>query len=93
MAEIAKYLDAEKVYQYIKKTQLIQDNAKGAVFEDLQSCASCEEDLYPVAHGRWVRYGAEKWYCSECMLTIEAEKESLPDFCKACGAKMDGESQ
>lgn len=50
-------------------------------------------DIKPVVHGRWIRYGAEKWYCSECELTIETEEECLPHFCKDCGAKMDGDGE
>lgn len=50
-------------------------------------------DVVPVRHGRWIQYGAMKWYCSKCGLTIEAEAESLPNFCKDCGARMDGDGE
>lgn len=49
-------------------------------------------DVRPVVHRRWIRYGAEKWYCSGCGLTIETEEECLPNFCKDCGADMREES-
>lgn len=39
-------------------------------------------------HGEWIRYGAEKWYCSKCERTIECEQCSLPNFCEDCGASM-----
>ena len=39
-------------------------------------------DVVPVRHGRWIRYGVMKWYCSECELTIEAEEKDFPAIMK-----------
>lgn len=91
MAEIAKYLDAEKAYQYIKASPLIPSNAKGAVFEDLRSSAACEADLQPVAHGRWIEdlYGFMR--CSECGMEWDEPEHPETNYCFNCGAKMDGE--
>lgn len=46
--------------------------------------------------GRWEHIGGDEWVCSECGYVISTEgswehpKEIGEDFCKHCGAKMEG---
>lgn len=47
-------------------------------------------------HGKWVHSHGDEWYCSECLYTISTEgswehpKDTGNDFCKHCGAEMEG---
>jgi len=63
----------------------------------------CNVKFAPVKHGRWigVEYDGyadgnpvyDVWECSECHGEHYGEYDTLPPYCKDCGAMMDEEVQ
>ncbi len=55
-----------------------------------------EQQIEERKTGRWVHTVGDEWECSECGYVISTEgswehpKEIGEDFCKHCGAKMEG---
>ena len=50
-------------------------------------------DAVPVVHGKWLYNGfVKEWECSEChsSISLSDDRNSHPNFCPRCGAKMDG---
>lgn len=55
-------------------------------------------DVRSERHGKWVHLGGDEWGCSCCGFVISTESSwehpisetQCNDFCRKCGAKMDG---
>lgn len=65
---------------------------------DIISDVPVVRDVAPVVHGRWIfdsgdEY-ADHYHCDQCGAKIdlcnELYTEPFPNYCKDCGAKMDG---
>lgn len=86
---MARYIDADKAAEMIKKDCLQQ-----VIYtkDDAIDCIKCVPiaDVQEVRHGKWVyHYRLKKFVCLECGY----ETKHKPDFnyCPNCGARMDKE--
>ena len=79
--------------EYITKEQVIEwfrcyaHDDIPIIFEDLEFDIQhmIPEDVAPVRHGRWKRYGKNLGECSECGEIVSVRN----NYCPNCGAKMD----
>ena len=96
---MARYIDADKFYQKLDKTQTKRKECTVdylEVFEMLDDIPTA--DVVEVKHGKWVE--TKEWYfdeyaqsdyqrkCYECSICKRTEQYKEP-YCH-CGAKMDG---
>lgn len=86
---MSKYIDADKVKEYILSTGFYCDTEA-----DRKYSAELIDELFPIAdvaevrHGRWIEASAHDpcdYRCSECGWLSDDEYH----YCPNCGAKMD----
>lgn len=79
---MAEYINRERARfeakRYFKNLDEIQEDL------DMLFCMLPAEDVAPVRHGRWKRYGKNLGECSECGEIVSVRS----NYCPNCGAKM-----
>ena len=93
---MARYIDVEpledKLKEHIKKTE--SELMLGALSTFLRVLdITPTADVVPVRHGHFVKVDNMWSECSECGNQVRTiKKYNVPNYCPACGARMDGES-
>lgn len=91
-----RYIDAERLIQSIQFMNAMCPNE----FVCVDIATLVEEqptaDVVEIKHEEWAHLGGDEWCCTGCGYVISTEgswehpHKRGHDFCKHCGAKMDG---
>ena len=98
MSEYIERSSAAAYFENSKKVMWHKDDVVAAI----SSSAIPAADVAEVRHGYWIHTTTEdedwggtfhKWTCSVCNKSIGDDNPSGTDYCRYCGAKMDGKGE
>lgn len=81
---MAEYVSREKMMALFNKYHPRMATSVVDYWTELEKLPT--EDVEPVRHGHWIKFGT-LFECSECEISYEQEE----NYCPWCGARMDGE--
>ena len=93
---MAEYIEREQVYESLYanadgEQSFDMASARVGAYERIEAIPSA--DVQPVVHGHWVRCKTNigLYQCSRCNFPEHEQYGILGNYCRNCGARMDGE--